>query len=193
MSKVVLYHATDNSSKDKILVNGFNIRKINWNYLYGNTYRKYLKQPGSLEYGIYGFYNDKNLAGNYWDSLQDSKNCSILKLEVDIDEDKCLNFVDDLNDMRAFREFLMNPKTQLIIGQLNNKYKNKITQHELDGALLEYFIQSNKDYICVDYVCCATTTNLYQTIHSYIPNGIEYCIRNKNSIYNVEEISLEED
>jgi hypothetical protein len=89
--------------------------------------------------------------------------------------------------MKLFKRFLMRSNIQNRIDTFNRVYHNSFKQHALDGALLEYFIlqlQKSNQFSRIDCVQCATATNIYGRIHVFIPNGVEYCIRNEQIISN---------
>jgi hypothetical protein len=147
------------------------------------------KEPGSLGTGIYGFLNDRELAQQFGQKANQDGDCSIIRIKVGLNEDKGLNFIDNLDDMGYFRRFLLNPKVSRQLANLRSIYRNKYKQHSLDGALIEYYInemQREGYFSKIEYVSCATTTDIYQGLKTFIPNGIEYCIRDSNLIESIE-------
>lgn len=183
MDKATLYHATSHVNAEKILKNGFIIPKNDWGHFYGGTLKK---QPGSLGYGMYGFLDDKRLAGEFWTSIASySEKYDIIKIEAKYDTDKCLDLMRNLTDMRFFREFLREAGNAKQIQNLQQRFHNTPKQHAFDGALIEYYIvrtQKRKWFKSVHCVRSATTSNVYNNIDTLLPNGIEYCIRNAEII-----------
>ncbi|KRK73732.1 hypothetical protein FD30_GL000309 [Levilactobacillus namurensis DSM 19117] len=112
----------------------------------------------------------------------------ILKITLELDPDYELNFVDNLEDMMLFRAFLQEQEIHKTLDYIRRNYQNKFTQHELDGALIEYYIRELKRHgdALINDVCCATTTAIYKNIKTYIPNGVEYCLRNDETIKTIE-------
>jgi len=184
-----LYHVTSTENSSKIMAMGFIIPKVDLAHLYVG---KMKKSPGSFGFGIYGFLGDRVLATRFWQKNHAANTGCIITIEVDIAIDSCLNFVDDLQDMRYFSEFLLDQETYQTLDNFKRRFKNRVTQHELDGALLEYYIQQSirsGHFETVSAICCATTSSLYRKIETYIPNGIEYCIRSGKIL----KMTIEED
>lgn len=183
MAEATLYHATSHANAGKILREGFRIPQNDWGHFYAGSH---LKQPGSLGYGTYGFLEDKQLAGEFWASMYKSlSRYDIMRVEIEYRIGNSLNFVDNLEDMKYFREFLKDPFFHSGINNLHTRFKNTFRQHALDGALIEYYIKNAIQrgwFHQIDCVCCATSTNVYDRMNIFLPNGIEYCIRNKDII-----------
>lgn len=190
MAEATLYHATSHANAGKILREGFRIPQVSWGEI---VTHHTTKSPGSLGYGIYGFLNDLQLAGEFWSSATSfSQKHDTIEIQIQYDDEKCLNFVDNVRDMIFFREFLRNAHTQAQLRNLHHLFHNTFKQHAFDGAILEYYIsylRHTKDFETVDIVCCATTTDVYNNFKIFIPNGIEYNLRNQSVIedFNVKE------
>ncbi|EHO47594.1 hypothetical protein [Lentilactobacillus kisonensis] len=185
MTKQTIFHATTTLNWRKIHGNGFKVPQPDWAHFYQENVRK---KPGSLGYGLYGYLNDAELAKQFLLKATGSKEYVIIKLTVNVMDENSLNFVSNIDDMMLFRRFLLRPRLQGIIDNLRTIYHNSFKQHGLDGALIELFIrrlEKRQSVSNIDCVICATTTDLYR-IHVFIPNGIEYCIRNKMIISNYE-------
>ncbi|EHO51668.1 hypothetical protein [Lentilactobacillus kisonensis] len=184
--KQAIYHATTASIWKKIRDNGFKIPENDWARFYVGNIKK---KPGSLGYGVYGFLDDPGLATAFISKTTNLKDYAIIKMTIEVDDERVLNFVDSLDDMKLFRWFLLQTKLQRRIERFGKLYHNSFKQHSLDGALLEYFIMvlSKGGYLSeINCVRCATSTDLYKGIHLFIPNGIEYCIRDKDVIITYE-------
>lgn len=162
---------------------GFRIPTNNWGDFFSHPLQK---KPGSLGYGSYGFFEDKRLAEEYWTaSVGSQQKYDIIKVEIEYQDRNLLNFVDNLNDMIVFKDFLRNQYFRSSINNLHHFYRNTFGQHSFDGAALEYYIKYLEQHGAlkrIDVVSCATTTDLYDNIKVFVPNGIEYCIRNKDII-----------
>ncbi|WP_056949645.1 hypothetical protein [Lentilactobacillus kisonensis] len=182
MHRVVLYHATTQFSWGKITSDGMKIPRTDWTRFYLGTNRK---KPGSLGYGAYGFLNDMDLARQFLPATTSGKDYVIIKITININPERCLNLVDDLADMKLLRDFLLEKWVKESVTILKRFYRNTFKQHSLDGALLEFFIRSmvkEGQFEQVDCICCATTTSLYPYLDTFLPNGIEHCIRNQEII-----------
>lgn len=184
-----LYHATSKENAKSILESGFKASRVDFAHFYTGNMRK---KPGSLGFGVYGFLDSLHCAKCFWEKDSDIGKESIIKFDVNVDHDSSLNFVDDVEDMDYFRSFLQEQLKHNTISNLEKYYSNLYTQHELDGALIEYFInqlEKRGGIQHINLVCCATTTDMYQGMHTCIPNGIEYCVRDVSIIDNIEEVS----
>lgn len=187
MPNLILYHATGKMNWQKIIDQGLKVPATDWARFYVGRMRK---KPGSLGFGTYGFLSDKELAEQYWLSTTSGQEHVIIRIEIDVNEDNCLNFVNGLKDMRLFKNFIMENRIQPQITNLNRLYHNSYRQHEFDGALIEYYIrrlEKTDVFQHIACVTCATTTDLYH-IKTYIPNGIEYCIRNVRIVQHMEGV-----
>lgn len=187
MRDVVLYHATDSGNKLSIHKNGFKIPKADMAIFYAKPMRK---KPGTLGFGLYGFLDDENLAKQFFTNNFHSKNMTVYKLFASINDEYLLDFSCNTVDMKMFYRFLSNPKLRRTIDNLSKFYRNGRYQRSLDGALIEMYINRTVrkgDYPEIDAVCGSTVTNMNDfNFPVSIPNGIEYCIRDKKIISNVE-------
>ncbi|RHW49737.1 hypothetical protein DS831_06125 [Bombilactobacillus bombi] len=194
MRHATLFHATNKKGAEAVLDEKFVPHKISPARMLSrdsSTDKFYSQEVGSLGRGLYAFLDDKELAKLFWNKNNNSDECQIIKIDIKFDEDNSLNFVDNLDDIAMFRTFLSNEKVQKIIKKFSEVYKNKYSQHELDGILIEYYINyfliKKKIVTSIDCVFCATSTKLYKEFYTYVPNGIEYCIRS-NSIISGKEL-----
>lgn len=145
------------------------------------------KIPGSLGYGFYTFIYTKELAEKFISrQIEDYK---ILKVVSTISDDELLDFND--YEMRekfhVFRTSFLKHAEQIMntLGNPSNSYK----QHSTDGIVIEYFIsklekEEKKTVSAVQmwtYTPCEELDSNQKYV-SFVPNGLELCIRNKQII-----------
>jgi len=179
---ITLYHDTTSIQAHKIKQNGFDdirIPRIDQVKL-----GKSKQRPGSLGYGLYGFQDDAGLAAKFISKF--TQTGMIVKFQVCLEFACVLNFVDSLTDMQLFSQWQADGRRQRLFKGLKQQYQNKVSQAELDGAMIEIYIVELLRHRLVeriDAVCSATHTVLANQPNSQrLPNGIEYAIRSNNSI-----------
>ncbi|KRL22759.1 hypothetical protein [Lentilactobacillus kisonensis] len=184
--KQIIYHATAKSNWEKIRTTGFKIPKNDWAHFYMGGTRK---KPGSLGYGLYGFWEDTELARLFISNTTSLKEHAIIRLTLEVEEEQTLNFFDNLEDIKLFRNFVLDSNLDRVIMSLRKLYRNSFKQHALDGALIESFIRKLKrdtEFSQIDCVISATSTSIYKRVELFVPNGVEYCIRTKKIITQYE-------
>ncbi|MDQ8249067.1 hypothetical protein Q3C32_04840 [Enterococcus faecium] len=197
------FHGTASDiAKDKIKFDKKNIKLTNYNtefstgINYNRTKRgRKAKPPGSLGYGFYSFVYTKELAEKFISKCH--SDYTVMKVISNFEEDEILDFEEkDVRDkFHAFRSvFLQHVK---IIYEQFGKPSNTHNQHVIDGLVIENFINelARRENKTISSVLMWTFTPCGETeedrkLVSYVPNGLELCIRNKDKIDLLEEECL---
>lgn len=147
------------------------------------------KSPGSLGYGFYVFGEDVELARSYAKRM--CTNPTILEVKLDLSDVSILNF-DSYADQIMYHNFRSSykPNAKLVYDRFQSNGYN-IKQHILDGIIIEAYIKrlkSKKGFNTqVVRLSTYTVADKNETLHdfSFIPNGVEYCIKDKSIIKGV--------
>ncbi len=150
------------------------------------------KLPGSLGYGFYTFIKTKQVTKDFI-SRQVSE-YKIIKVCSKFEDDQVLDFnsQETREQFHAFRtEFLKRSEKIIeIFGNHTNNYK----QHVMDGLVIENFIEAlsknknkvTKAVVAWTFTPCDDKSENIKFV-SFIPNGLELCIRDKERIISLEE------
>ncbi|ENZ5619658.1 hypothetical protein ACGWYS_000108 [Enterococcus faecalis] len=196
------FHGTvSDIAKNKIKYDKNNIEITNYETEYRvgianqRRQRKKPKSPGSLGYGFYTFVYTKDLAENF--ISKSHSDYSIIKVTSEFEEDEILNF--DEKDIRekfhVYRQIFLEYAERICkqFGNISNNHK----QHTFDGLVIENFIKmlEKKEKKKVSSVLMWTFTprdelDEDKRFVSYIPNGLELCVRNLQNIILLEEEKL---
>ncbi|MCF1684277.1 hypothetical protein LQF67_01625 [Tetragenococcus halophilus] len=147
------------------------------------------KSPGSLGYGFYTFIRPENMAEQFISRICESY--KIIEVKTVIKENEVLDFEDE--DTRfKFHEFRQSFKKHIdAIYRDLDRPRNTAKQHSVDGIIIESFINSlfKNENKLVNAVLMWTYTPLDgdESLHSYVPNSLELCIRNKRNICSLKE------
>ncbi|MDT2751908.1 hypothetical protein [Enterococcus thailandicus] len=153
------------------------------------------KPPGSLGYGFYTFIHTKELAEKFISKSYDDY--TLIKVISCFEENEILDFNEkDVRErFHAFRaEFLK--YVQKIYDQLGNP-SNTSKQHAVDGIVIESFIQKleknekKKIFSVLMWTFTPCEELEDEKFVSYVPNGLELCIRRKENITSLEEVLLD--
>lgn len=186
----MIYHATTKTNGDKILNDHCFQPILSMYNIYNPNFKKYGK-PGTLGYGLYGFYNNLDITKKFASRKIPDEPCI---LEFDINCDNIINF-DEYEILKKYLEFIekLKDKNKNIFERLNQLgySNNKGYQKSLDGALIELFIKFiwNNEKVKITAILKSTVNDIDGDLSKYnlntgIPNGIEICLRTEKIIKN---------
>lgn len=184
----MLYHSSTSSSIEHILDDGFDEIKLpNYNNLITGHVKKGL---GSYGVGLYAFLDNPDLAITFIkDELKNSSYPSDFKticFKIDVNDDKKLDLCSNPIDMKYFSMYWDQPKVQTIFNKLRNYYPDKGAAKKFQGALIEYYLivmRSRGKMSDIQVVIGGSQTKNSQILRrTTLPDGIEYCIRNRMAI-----------
>ena len=100
-------------------------------------------------------------------------------------KENVLNLVNDIDDMKFFNMFWSDEEVQDVLKKLENEYSDRKYLKRLQGALIEYYILKLEDEQKMSHVMAVEGSSLTrrdQNKEITIPDGIEYCIRDKSIV-----------
>lgn len=144
--------------------------------------------PGSLGYGIYTFTTEK-MAKLIAEKFHDDP--IVLNIELNSIEDNTLD-LNDADNQENFHEF-----RTLAYKTAESHFKNfnvgNEKQHVFDGIVIELYIRNIQNIykgtkvIAVKLKTYTPFSKEIKSNYSYIPNGTELCLRDKQAIKKVSE------
>lgn len=182
----ILFHGTTKANANNICKSGFksiympNLGKINT----GNVSKK----PGSLGYGLYGFFEGKGELALAFSQKFNKDDAEVVQFIINYSEDYCVNFLNS-TDAYYFNEWVNDDKRKKSLLRLRKMYSNSENQKSLDGAIIEYYLYDMQKHHLLDkaqVVTMWTHTVVDNEVlaHSAIPNGIEFCVRSLDLVDN---------
>ncbi|WP_242327832.1 hypothetical protein [Enterococcus avium] len=200
MQEYISFHGTDKSvanekikfSPDNILITTYR-SEVEKGIKYRNQKSKSKpKPPGSLGYGFYTFVYSEQIAKGF--ISRQTIEYKIIEVHSKFEEDQILDLnVQEVREkFHVFRsEFIKHSEHILkLFGTPSNNYK----QHVMDGIVIEMFIdklfkneqKSIKAVLAWTYTPCDEQSENIKFV-SFIPNGLELCIRDKKQITRLKE------
>ncbi|EDX42247.1 hypothetical protein [Limosilactobacillus reuteri] len=181
----MLYHSSTEKSINAILDNGIEEIKLpTIDSLTNGT----AKGIGSYGVGFYGYLDDAKLSKYFFHhKLKNNKYRKAYTIRFNIRETKenVLNLVNDIDDMKFFNMFWSDEEVQDILKKLENEYSDGKYLKRLQGALIEYYILKLEDEQKMSHVKAVEGSSITRRDHNKeitIPDGIEYCIRDKSIV-----------
>lgn len=175
------YHGTNKKCTEKIIKDGF---KINIPIVSIESSSKKGKCPGNFGYGFYTFLEDEKLAQDFSIRMNSAETYSVIQIDSCISSDELLSMLNDSDrsNYHAYRETAYQTGFNHL-KKFGVKVDSKV-QHVLEGIIIELFIMhlSRKEGIKVVAVLGDSYTPTSEGMFSWIPNGTELCIRDKNVI-----------
>ena len=146
------------------------------------------KKPGTLGFGFYGFSN-KRICKKY--AVEKIKNnFKFLSCDISVPINKILDFreEEEMDRYDLYKELLINEPD---FKEEVKNYKNT-KQSSIEGAMLEFYLKflHSEGFGSIDCVIAMTSTQFKTSDRSYLANGVEYCIKNKNIIKTMKEVEL---
>lgn len=150
------------------------------------------KPPGSLGYGFYTFVNSDKLAREF--IARQAADYELIKVLSEFDETQILNFSNEdiMDKFHAYRsQYLKHVENMLkVFGNPMNSHK----QHTVDGLIIENFIEDIfknekkeiKAVMAWTFTPCDELSEDGKFV-SFIPNGLELCIRDCSLINSLEK------
>lgn len=188
-----LYHATYEENANDIL----KTKKIKIIKQYPNPIHQGKKQshisgdPGSLGYGFYLF-SDKLLA-NLFRIEKVGKTSNILIFKVNIPKSNLLDFTDE-DELKKYNMYKQRISKESAYKERKKAFKNSPSgQSALEGAIIDYYIgflentyRNKGKFKKINCVRGFTVTQVKQSHDSYVANGIEYCLKNRDLVEDIE-------
>lgn len=150
------------------------------------------KPPGSLGYGFYTFVNSDKVARGF--IARQVENYELIKVFSSFNDDQILNFSseDTMNKFHAYRSQFLKFVEKILEAYGNPMNSHK--QHVVDGLIIENFIsdilkREKKEVKAVMAWTFTPTDEQSENIRfvSFIPNGLELCIRDCRMINSLEK------
>lgn len=190
MMKMHLFHGTNLKGSIPLKRYGKNaIKKITYTSKqieYGNI----KKQPGSLGYGFYTFFDNPKVAYDFAHKFISYIDCKdrvfVFELYIEILDENLLVLDGESEDSKNFNMWLQTNKVQKMIKAYKKKYVNAKNnkQKSLDGILIEmYCLVLKKNNINVFAIKAPTRTNIDNEVpYSGVLNGVEILIKDPQII-----------
>ena len=178
--ETTIYHSTNETCLKQILQTQ-NVKTCQREF--GNN-----KKPGTLGFGFYGFSNAR-LCKKY--GVEKIKNnFKFLSCDISVPNERILDLRTEEEMVRydLYKDVIIEDPDYIreIKAYKNNK------QSSQEGAMLEFylmFLQSG-GFRTIDCVIGMTSTQFKTSERSYLANGVEYCIKNRNIITTMKEVEL---
>lgn len=178
--ETTIYHSTNETCLKQILQTQ-NVKTCQREF--GNN-----KKPGSLGYGFYGF-SDKELCKQFGE--EKIKDFKFLKCDILVCDEKIIDFRDEIH-IKYYNTFKREIIKRPVYRQIVRDYQNNNNQSSLEGALIELYLKTwySKTLINIDCLISMTVTQVSTSKNSLVPNGVEYCLKNKKVIKEMKEVIL---
>lgn len=146
------------------------------------------KKPGNLGYGFYGF-SDKELCKQFGE--EKIKNFKFLKCDILVCDEKIIDFRDEIH-IKYYNTFKREIVKRPIYKKIVRDYQNNDNQSSLEGALIDLYLKTwkTKKLVDIDCLISMTVTQVSTSKNSLVPNGVEYCLKNKKVIKEMKEVIL---
>ncbi|WP_152966700.1 hypothetical protein [Sporosarcina globispora] len=173
------YHGTNTGSAENIMREGVKIKK------YSFISAELESVPGDLGMGFYAYDDSYQNALDFITKFHNIDDPKVLKLNLEVDEDKYLDF-DDPDNEEIFKQHFNVKQIQ----NLSRRYKSAKgdkSRQCLDGLIIEYILFKTR--LDVDLISKKTYTHFKGLPQlSHFTNGTELCIKNNKIINNDIEV-----
>lgn len=194
----ILYHATTSKNANDIIKNkNIKIIERHPNPIYQGRRQSYIKKdPGSLGYGFYLF-SDQSLADSFRiEKVGDTSD--ILMMRVIIPKGTLLDLTNE-DILKKYNTYKSRISKEQAIIQAKIVFQNSTAgQSALEGFMVDYYIgfldkyfKDNKLKLKINCVRGFTATQISHSRGSYVANGIEYCLKYREIVEDIEILEEE--